>query len=102
MLEVKQHTMFTNLLLFLIAAFGTFLNRRNLIIMLLCIEIMLLAVTLNLCAASFYLGHLNGLMMILFVLTSAAAETAIGLALCVVYYQYRDTLDVEYINMMRG
>jgi NADH-quinone oxidoreductase subunit K len=94
--------MLTNLQRFLIVALGTFLNRRNLLVVLLCIEILLLSVNLNLCAASYYLGDTTGLLMILFVLTSAAAETALGLALCVVYYQYRDTLDIEFINTMRG
>jgi NADH-quinone oxidoreductase subunit K len=94
--------MTTNALLFLISALGLFLNRRNLLIMLLCIEIMLLAVNLNLCYSSYYLGDINGLLLVLFVLTSAAAETAIGLALCVVYYKSRSTLDVEFMTLLRG
>ena len=97
---MNSKKMLTNFILFLIASLGTFLNRSNLIIMLLCVEMMLLAVNLNLCNATYYLGDVHCLLFVLFVLTAAAAETAIGLALCVVYYQYRDTLDVELINMM--
>lgn len=94
--------MLVNNILFLIAAGGTFLNRRNLIIMLLCIEILLLAVNLNLCYASRYIGEISGLLLVLFVLTAAAAETAIGLALCVVYYHIRESLDVEILASCRG
>nr|QYC94378.1 NADH dehydrogenase subunit 4L [Oedogonium sp. 260_circle1_72169] len=92
----------TNTVLFCIGALGTFLNRRNFISMLMCIEIMLLAVNMNFLAASCYLDDITGQLMALFVMTVAAAETAIGLALCVIYHRLRATLDVEFINLLKG
>ena len=92
----------TDLVLFTVGAIGTFLNRRNFLIMILCIELMLLAANLLFLTASVAVDDLNGLLMALFVMTAAAAETAIGLALCVLHYRLRSTLDVELINLMKG
>lgn len=92
----------THLILFVMGAFGTFLNRRNFLIMLLCVELMLLAANLVFLTASVKLDDLNGQLLALWVLTAAAAETALGLALCVLYYRLRATLDVELINLMKG
>jgi len=92
----------TIIVLFVIGAFGTFLNRRNFITMLMCIEIMLLAVNMNLFIASSILDDIAGVLLALFVMTVAAAETAIGLALCVIYHRLRSTLDVEFINLLKG
>lgn len=94
--------LFTDLILFMMGALGTFLNRRNFIIMLLCIELMLLAVNLVFLTASVALDDMNGQLLALWVMTAAAAETALGLALCVLHYRLRATLDVELINLMKG
>lgn len=98
----KGVALFTPLVLFVMGAMGTFLNRRNLIIMLLCIELMLLAANLVFLTASVALDDINGQLLALWVMTAAAAETALGLALCVLHYRLRATLDVELINLMKG
>ena len=82
--------------------FGIFLNRKNVIIILMSIELMLLAVNINLVAFSTELGDLVGQVFALFVLTVAAAEAAIGLAILVTYYRNRGTIDVDDINLMKG
>lgn len=94
--------MLTSLVLFAMGAVGTFLNRRNFIIMLMCIELMLLATNLVFLTASVALDDLTGQLLALWVMTAAAAETALGLALCVLHYRLRSTLDVELINLMKG
>lgn len=89
-------------IVFTIGIFGIFLNRKNVIIILMSIELMLLAVNINLVAFSSYLGDLVGQVFAMFVLTVAAAEAAIGLAILVVYYRNRGGIEVEQINQMRG
>ena len=89
-------------ILFTLGIFGIFLNRKNVIIILMSIELMLLAINLNLVAFSAYLGDLAGQVFAMFVLTVAAAEAAIGLAILVVYYRNRGSIAVEDINMMKG
>ena len=89
-------------ILFTIGVFGIFLNRKNVIIILISIELMLLAVNINFVAFSAYLGDLMGQVFALFVLTVAAAEAAIGLAILVVYFRNRGTIAVEDINLMKG
>ena len=89
-------------ILFTIGVFGIFLNRKNVIIILMSIELMLLAVNINFVAFSAYLGDLMGQVFALFVLTVAAAEAAIGLAILVVYFRIRGTVEVEDINAMKG
>ena len=89
-------------ILFTIGVFGIFLNRKNVIIILMSIELMLLAVNINFVAFSAYLGDLMGQVFALFVLTVAAAEAAIGLAILVVYFRNRGTIAVEDINLMKG
>lgn len=91
-----------SMILFLIAIWGIFLNRKNILIMLMSIELMILAVNLNFLFFSVYLDDLLGQLFALFILTVAAAESAIGLALLVVYYRVRGTIAVEYINLMKG
>lgn len=91
-----------HLVLFIMGALGTFLNRRNLIMMLLCIEVMLLAANLIFLTASVVLDDLTGQLLALWVMTAAAAETALGLALCVLQSRVRHTLDVEFMNLMKG
>ncbi len=88
--------------LFVIGVFGIFLNRKNVIVILMSIELMLLAVNINLVAFSSHLGDLVGQVFTLFVLTVAAAEAAIGLAILVVFFRNRGTIDVEDVNMMKG
>ena len=94
--------LYTDLVLFVMGALGTFLNRRNFIVMLLCIELMLLAANLVFLTSSVALDDMNGQLLALWVMTAAAAETALGLALCVLHYRLRATLDVEFINLMKG
>mmetsp|Transcript_18856 Transcript_18856/g.61543 ORF Transcript_18856/g.61543 Transcript_18856/m.61543 type:complete len:113 (+) Transcript_18856:181-519(+) len=91
-----------SLILFLLGIWGIFFNRKNIIIMLMSIELMLLAVNLNFVLFSVYLDDLIGQLFALFVLTVAAAESAIGLALLVVYYRVRGTIAVEFIHLMKG
>ncbi len=89
-------------ILFTIGVFGIFINRKNVIIILMSIELILLAVNINLVAFSAFLGDLTGQIFALFILTVAAAEAAIGLAILVVYFRNRGTIAVEDINMMKG
>jgi NADH:ubiquinone oxidoreductase subunit 11 or 4L (chain K) len=88
--------------LFTIGVFGIFLNRKNIIIILMSIELILLAVNINFVAFSAYLNDLVGQVFALFVLTVAAAEAAIGLAILVVYFRNRRTIAVDDVNMMKG
>jgi NADH-quinone oxidoreductase subunit K len=89
-------------ILFTLGIFGIFLNRKNIIIILMSIELMLLAINLNFVAFSAYLGDLAGQVFAMFVLTVAAAEAAIGLAILVAYFRNRGSIEVEDINLMRG
>ena len=89
-------------ILFTIGVVGIFLNRKNVIIILMSIELILLAVNINFVAFSSYLGDLVGQVFALFILTVAAAEAAIGLAILVVYFRNRGTIAVEDVNMMKG
>jgi NADH-quinone oxidoreductase subunit K len=89
-------------ILFTIGVLGIFLNRKNVIIILMSIELILLAVNLNFVAFSAFLGDLVGQIFALFVLTVAAAEAAIGLAILVVYFRNRGTIAVEDVNLMKG
>ena len=89
-------------ILFTLGIFGIFLNRKNVIIILMSIELMLLAVNINFVSFSAQLGDLVGQVFAMFVLTVAAAEAAIGLAILVVYFRNRGTIEVEEINVMKG
>ncbi len=89
-------------ILLTLGIFGIFLNRKNVIIILMSVELMLLAVNINFVSFSAYLGDLTGQVFAMFVLTVAAAEAAIGLAILVVYFRNRGTIEVEDINQMRG
>ncbi len=89
-------------ILFTIGVFGIFLNRKNVIIILMSIELILLAVNVNFVAFSAYLGDLAGQVFAMFILTVAAAEAAIGLAIVVVYFRNRGSIEVEDINLMKG
>ena len=96
------HYLSLGAVLFCISVAGIFLNRKNVIILLMSIELMLLAVNINLVAFSYFLGDLVGQVFALFNLTVAAAEAAIGLAIVVVYFRNRGSIAVEDINMMKG
>ena len=89
-------------ILFTLGVFGIFINRKNVIVILMSVELILLAVNLNLVAFSAFLNDLTGQIFALLVLTVAAAEAAIGLAILVVFYRNRGTIAVEDVNMMRG
>ena len=89
-------------ILFTVGVVGIFLNRKNIIIILMSIELILLSVNINFVAFSSYLGDLVGQVFALFVLTVAAAESAIGLAILVVYFRNRGTIAVEDVNVMKG
>jgi NADH-quinone oxidoreductase subunit K len=85
-----------------LGVFGIFLNRKNVIVILMSIELILLAVNINLVAFSAALGDLSGQVLAMFVLTVAAAEAAIGLAILVVYSRNRGSIEVEDVNLMKG
>jgi NADH-quinone oxidoreductase subunit K len=89
-------------ILFTVGMLGIFLNRKNVIIILMSVELILLAVNINFVAYSAYLGDLVGQVFALFILTVAAAEAAIGLAILVVYFRNRGTIAVEDVNLMKG
>ncbi|MCE2482807.1 MAG: NADH-quinone oxidoreductase subunit NuoK [Alphaproteobacteria bacterium] len=89
-------------ILFTIGVFGIFLNRKNVIVILMSIELMLLSVNINFVAFSAHLGDLMGQVFAMFVLTVAAAEAAIGLAILVVYFRNRGSIAVEDIDLMKG
>jgi NADH-quinone oxidoreductase subunit K len=96
------HYLIVAAIVFTIGVLGIFLNRKNVIIILMSIELILLAVNINFVAFSSYLHDLVGQVFALFVLTVAAAEAAIGLAILVVYFRNRGTIEVEDVNLMKG
>ena len=102
MIITLEHYLTVAALLFVLGIIGIFLNRRNVIVILMSIELMLLAVNINLVAFSQSLNDLVGQVFSLFVLTVAAAEAAIGLAILVTYYRNRGDIYVDDIKMMRG
>lgn len=103
MLEIGlSHYLSVAAVLFALGFLGIFLNRKNVIIILMSVELMLLAVNINLVAFSVELGNLIGQVFAMFVLTVAAAEAAIGLAILVVYFRNRGSIAVEDINLMKG
>ncbi|MCS0497818.1 NADH-quinone oxidoreductase subunit NuoK [Ancylobacter mangrovi] len=89
-------------ILFTLGTLGIFLNRKNVIVILMSVELILLAVNINFVAFSAFLGNITGQIFALFVLTVAAAEAAIGLAILVVFYRNRGSIAVEDINTMKG
>jgi NADH-quinone oxidoreductase subunit K len=97
-----NHYLVLGAILFAISVVGIFLNRRNLIVLLMAIELMLLAVNLNFIAFSHYLGDLEGQVFVFFILTVAAAESAIGLAILVVLFRNLNTIDVEDLDALKG
>ena len=101
MIELNQF-LILSALLFSIGVIGIFLNRKNVIIILMSIEIILLAVNINLNAVSYFLNDLTGQIFSLFVLTVAAAEAAIGLAILVIYNRNAGSIEIEKINTLKG
>ena len=97
-----EHYLVLAATLFTMGVFGIFLNRKNVIIILMCIELMLLAVNINFVAFSSFLGDLTGQVFTLFILTVAAAEAAIGLAILVIFFRNKGSIAVEDISSMRG
>jgi NADH-quinone oxidoreductase subunit K len=97
-----SHFLVLGALLFAIAVVGIFLNRKNIIVLLMAIELMLLAVNLNFIAFSHYLGNLAGQVFVFFILTVAAAESAIGLAILVVLFRNLNTINVEDLDRLKG
>ena len=103
MLEIGiSHYLVVAAIIFSLGIFGIFMNRKNVIVILMSVELMLLAVNINLVSFSVELGDLVGQIFAMFVLTVAAAEAAIGLAILVVFFRNRGTIAVEDINSMRG
>ena len=97
-----EHYLTVAAVLFVIGIFGLFLNRKNIIILLMSIELILLSVNINFVAFSSYMGDMAGQVFTLFILTVAAAEAAIGLEILVVFFRNRGTIDVEDVNVMKG
>ena len=97
-----EHYLTVAAILFTLGVFGIFINRKNVIIILMSVELILLAVNINLVAFSAFLNDLTGQIFALLVLTVAAAEAAIGLAILVVFYRNRGTIAVDDINQMKG
>ncbi|MBC8445439.1 MAG: NADH-quinone oxidoreductase subunit NuoK [Rhodospirillaceae bacterium] len=97
-----SHYLVVAAILFSLGIFGIFMNRKNVIVILMSVELMLLAVNINLVAFSVELGDLVGQVFAMFVLTVAAAEAAIGLAILVVFFRNRGSIAVEDINTMKG
>ena len=96
------HYLILSAIIFTIGVVGIFLNRKNVIVILMSIELILLAVNINLVSFSIFLNDLTGQIFALFILTVAAAEAAIGLAIIVVYYRNKGTIRVEEINTLKG
>ena len=96
------HYLTVGAILFTLGVFGIFLNRKNIIIILMSVELILLAVNVNLVAFSAQLGDLAGQVFALLILTVAAAEAAIGLAILVIFYRNRGTIAVEDVNQLKG
>ena len=97
-----SHYLILGAILFSLSVVGIFLNRKNLVILLMAIELMLLAVNLNFIAFSHYLGDVAGQVFVFFILTVAAAESAIGLAILVVVFRNRQSINVEDLSQLKG
>ena len=96
------HFLSVGAILFALSVIGIFLNRKNLIVLLMAIELMLLAVNMNFVAFSYFLGDMHGQVFVFFILTVAAAESAIGLAILVLVFRNRASISVEELNTLKG
>ena len=97
-----EHYVVVSSILFVLGVLGIFLNRKNIIVILMAIELILLAVNLNLVAFSAFLGDLTGQIFAMFILTVAAAEAAIGLAVVVIYFRNTGSIEVEDVSTLKG
>jgi len=97
-----SHVLLLSGILFAMAVAGVFINRKNVLLLLMCIELMLLAVNFNFIAFAHHLGDLSGQVFVFFILTVAAAESAIGLAILVVLFRQRRSINVDDLDAMRG
>ena len=97
-----EHVLLLAGVLFALSVAGIFLNRKNVILLLMCIELMLLSVNFNFVAFARHLGDLNGQIFVFFIMTVAAAESAIGLAILVVLFRNRKSINVEQLDLMKG
>ena len=97
-----SHYLILGAILFSISVVGVFLNRRNLIVLLMAIELLLLAANMNFVAFSHYLGNLSGQVFVFFILTVAAAESAIGLAILILVFRKRRTINVQDLDRLQG
>ncbi len=102
MVVALEHYLVVSAILFTIGVFGIFINRKNIIVILMSIELILLSVNINFVAFSAYAGDLVGQIFTLLILTVAAAEAAIGLAILVTYFRNRKSIAVEDVNLMKG
>ena len=103
MIEITlAHYLFLSAVIFTLGVFGIFVNRKNVIVILMSIELILLSVNINMVAFSVYLQNITGQIFTLFILTVSAAEAAIGLAILVVFFRNRGSIQVEDINSMKG
>jgi NADH-quinone oxidoreductase subunit K len=96
------HMLVLSALLFALSVAGIFINRKNVLLLLMCIELLLLAANFNFVAFARYLGQIDGQVFVFFILTVAAAESAIGLAILVVLFRERKSINVEELNQLRG
>ena len=97
-----SHYLILGAILFAISVVGIFLNRKNIIVLLMAIELMLLAVNMNFVAFSYYLGDMRGQIFVFFILTVAAAESAIGLAILVQLFRNKSSINVDELNTLKG
>ncbi len=97
-----SHFLSVGAILFALSVIGIFLNRKNIIVLLMAIELMLLAVNMNFVAFSHYLGDMHGQVFVFFILTVAAAESAIGLAILVLQFRAKSSISVEELNTLKG
>ena len=102
MIPSLGHFLSLGAILFALSVIGIFLNRKNLIVLLMAIELMLLAVNMNFVAFSHFLGDLNGQIFVFFILTVAAAESAIGLAILMLLFRNKSSINVEELNTLKG
>lgn len=98
----QSRYLFVSMILFLFGLSGIFLNRKNIIILLMSVELMLLSINFNFIIFSVFLDDILGQLFALLILTVAAAESAIGLAILVIYYRVRGTIAIEFIDLMKG
>ena len=93
---------FVSIAIFFIGLFGIFINRKNLLTVIICIELILLSVNLNLLISAFYLDDILGEIFVIIILTVASAESSIGLAILIIYYRLRGTIAIQGINILKG